>query len=320
MKTFLLNIPIAKLSFIVAVAALLFITFFITPTYKAESIIDVNNSEEGLTTSSLASSFIQNDASSDAYQVKLYLESNESIDLLKNSYEIDNYFKHENISYFSQYKSERQNFYKYIENKINIIVDGESDTITIETHAYNRDDAKMFNLSVVDITANFFNRKARLAAINSRSGKICELFLANSGVIGLEIGDLDQEDQIEIDQINSLNDLLIIKAETYRDYCINRINNQTDIESTNEYSLSIPAFELRTINAGALKNIISALYEDSMGIISEASYIDVIAEPVVADMPESKSSIVISIIVFFFSSLILITIKIFIRLTDEFNF
>jgi hypothetical protein len=37
-------------------------------------------------------------------------------------------------------------------------------------------------------------------------------------------------------------------------------------------------------------------------------------------MPESKSSIVISIIVFFFSSLILITIKIFIRLTDEFNF
>jgi hypothetical protein len=98
------------------------------------------------------------------------------------------------------------------------------------------------------------------------------------------------------------------------------MNNSSNISgATDKAIINIPVFELRTINAQASKNIITEIYQDSMGVISEAEYIDVVAEPIDADKSESKLTFFISLIAYIITFLFLISIKIFIRLTDEFT-
>ena len=205
-----------------------------------------------------------------------------------------------------------------MEGKLKISVDANSNTLVLETYAFSPEDAKLFNLSLVDLISDFLTKKARLAAINSRSGKICELYLANSGLIGLNINEIEFESEALLDESSSLNKLLVNKADNFKEYCINKLNNPSVSEGYEE-SLNIPAFELRAVNAEASKNIITEIYQDSFGIISESEYIDIVAEPVVADKPESKLTFLISIIVYAITFISLITVKIFIRLTDEFK-
>lgn len=310
-----------KISFVAATIAAIFIIFFTSFVYKSSSALDVTSNSSDSFTPSFASSFISSSGSSDAFQLKLYLESNEASNILRHKYEIESFYVKDSISFFSKFRdSWYEDFHSYLQKKLNITVDSNSNTLEIETFAFSPEEAKILNMSLVDITSNFLNKKARLAAVNSRSGKVCELFMANSGLVGLKLNELEFETQTLAYQANSLNELLLKKADSFKEYCLNELNNRSNIEdSSDSKSLNIPAFELRSINAEASKNIITDIYRDSMSIISEAEYIDVISEPVIADKPESKSTFLMSVIVYVISFIFLITINIFIRLKDEFK-
>lgn len=320
MKQFFLNIAVPRISFLSAVVSSIFILSLTSSVYKSSSAIDVSSSGSDSFASSFTSSLISSSGSSDAFQIKLYLESHEASNILREKYEIENFFVKDDISFFSKFRDTwYQNFHEYLEGKLKISVDANSNTLLIETFAFSPKEAKLFNLSLVDITSDFLNKKARLAAINSRSGKICELYLANSGLIGLNINEIEFESKVLFDESNSLNKLLIDKADSFKDYCVNKLNSPSNSETLSKESLNIPSFELRAVNAEASKNIITEIYQDSIGIISEAEYVDIVAEPVMADKPESKMTILISLIVYAITFIALITIKIFIRLTDEFK-
>jgi len=323
MKNYLLSISILKYSIFAFIGSLVFIIFFTSKVYKSESVIDVNTNQTESFATSITNSFLPSVGTNDAFQVMLYLQSNESSNLLRKEYKVDKFFLKDEISFFSKFRDNRfQNFHNYLTNKISITSDGDSGTLTIATYAFVPQDAKSLNLSLVDITANFFNRKARLAAINSRSGKICELLLTNTSVIDMATNEINNiEPLIEINEVNSLNQLLINKAENFKEYCIRKINDTSkSLYDSNENSLNIPAFELRSINVEAAKNIITQIYEDSLGAISEAEYIDVIVEPVIPDKAESRLAVIISLIIFCITFLTLVAIKICIRLSDEFSF
>jgi len=320
MKQFFLNIAVPRISFLSAVVSSIFILSLTSSVYKSSSAIDVSSSGSDSFASSFTSSLISSSGSSDAFQIKLYLESHEASNILREKYEIENFFVKDDISFFSKFRDTwYQNFHEYLEGKLKISVDANSNTLLIETFAFSPKEAKLFNLSLVDITSDFLNKKARLAAINSRSGKICELYLANSGLIGLNINEIEFESKVLFDESNTLNKLLIDKADSFKDYCVNKLNSPSNSETRSKESLNIPSFELRAVNAEASKNIITEIYQDSIGIISEAEYVDIVAEPVMADKPESKMTILISLIVYAITFIALITIKIFIRLTDEFK-
>jgi capsular polysaccharide biosynthesis protein len=319
-KNFILRISAPRISSIASIICAIFIIFFISPSYKSSSGLDVTSNGSNSFASSFTSSFISS-GDSDAFQVKLYLESNEASDILRNKYEIESFYLKDSISFFSKFRDPwYQNFHEYLERKINITVDSNSNTLLIDTFAFTPKEAKILNLSLVDLTSDFLNKKARLAAINSRSGKVCELYLANSGLIGLELNELKFESETAINNVNSANQLLESKADSFKEYCLNKMNNSSNISgATDKAIINIPVFELRTINAQASKNIITEIYQDSMGVISEAEYIDVVAEPIDADKSESKLTFFISLIAYIITFLFLISIKIFIRLTDEFT-
>lgn len=320
MREFFLNIAVPRVSLLSALVSSIFILSLTSSVYKSSSAIDVSSSGSDSFASSFTSSLVSSSGSSDAFQIKLYLESHEASNTLREKYEIENFFVKDDISFFSKFRNTwYQNFHEYLEGKLKISVDANSNTLLIETFAFSPEEAKLFNLSLVDIISDFLNKKARLTAVNSRSGKMCELYLANSGLIGLNINEIEFESRVLFNESSSLNKLLIDKADSFRDYCVNKLNSPSNPETPNKESLNIPSFELRAINAEASKNIITEIYQDSIGIISEAEYIDIVAEPVIADKPESKMTILISLIVYAITFIALITIKIFIRLTDEFK-
>ena len=321
MKSNFINISVSRVSLVIATITVVFIIFFTSFTYKSSSAIDVTSNNSDSFASSFASSFISSSGSSNAFQLKLYLESNEASNILRDKYEIENFYVKDSISYFSKFRdSWYQDFHVYLQKKLNISVDSNSNTLVIETLAFSSEEAKILNLSLVDIISDFLNKKTRLAAAYSRSGSVCELYMADSGLIGLNLNGSQFESQTLVYEASTLNQLLTNKADNFKEYCINKLNNPSNVTgSKDNKSLNIPAFELRSINAEASKNILTQIYEDSMNIISEAKYIDVISEPVLAEKPESKLTFQIFILTYAITLIFLITIKISIRLADEFN-
>jgi len=312
------RIPVFKTSLTISMSIILFTIFFITPEYKSESVLDVSLDANESFSSNFASSILPSSNSSDAFQVKLYLESYELSKLFKSLYDIDSFYKNSDISYFSKFKETRfTSFHKYFNSKFNVLIDSDSNSIILQTFAFKPEDAKKINLQLINLTSNFFNQKSRLASLNKRSSKFCELYFTNAGMLNID-SSMDSLDInfLTIDGASSANELLASKARKFQDFCINEFNTNKDIKNT---GLIIPDFELKSINADATKKIISDIYSNSMDAVTEVDYMEIIVEPVVSSNPESKRIIILSILAFVLSTVILLTIKIILRLSNEFK-
>jgi hypothetical protein len=119
-----------------------------------------------------------------------------------------------------------------------------------------------------------------------------------------------------INDVSSANELLASKARKFQDFCISEFNTNKNIKNE---GLIIPDFELKSINANATKKIISDIYANSMDAVTEVDYMEIIVEPVLSTTPESKRIIILSLIVYALSTLTLLTLKIMIRLSNEFK-
>ena len=112
------------------------------------------------------------------------------------------------------------------------------------------------------------------------------------------------------------NELLINKAEDYKNHCLDQLEtNDAEIESF----IKIPAYELKNINAEASKRIITDLYQKSMDTVSEADYMEIIAEPMISEKTESKRTFLLTILVMACLFTVLLGTKIIFRLSDEFT-
>jgi capsule polysaccharide export protein KpsE/RkpR len=100
MKQFFLNIAVPRISFLSAVVSSIFILSLTSSVYKSSSAIDVSSSGSDSFASSFTSSLISSSGSSDAFQIKLYLESHEASNILREKYEIENFFVKDDISFF----------------------------------------------------------------------------------------------------------------------------------------------------------------------------------------------------------------------------
>lgn len=305
-------------SLIISITTLLFILFFVTPQYKSTSVLDVSFNESEAFSFDLANTFMSSGVSSDAFQVKLYLESRELSTLFKESFNINDIFGNDTVTFFSRYReSSYRSFHDYFQNKFSVSIDNESNTLILETYAFSPKEAKDINLKLINITANFFNRKSRLAALNNRSSKFCELYFTNAGNLDVNSStDQKSYDLYPSQEISSANELLAIKAKKFQDFCIEEFNAS---KKNPNVLIDIPEYELRTINAEASKRIISDIYMNSIGAFTEADYMEVIAEPVLSNRPESRKPIIYSILSFIFSAVIILSIKIIIRLSNEFQ-
>lgn len=316
MRNLINKIPLIQTAIFFFVFSLVFINFFINSKYMSQSIIDVSLNGNESISSSIVGSFFSDTGSKTAYQVKSFIESKEASKQFFDRSNVNTLFNNEDLTYFSKLTNVfNRSFHEYFQKMINVYVDGDSDALVIETFAFSAEDAKYINLQIINMTSDFFNNKARLASLNSRSNKICELYIANAGIFEIDKFGVPDDSQV-VNSSNSATELLIGKTEIYKNYCLEKLEKLP--ENRKKIDVDIPSYELKNINAEASRKILTDLYQKSMDIVSEADYMEIIAEPISPQEPERKRSLLKSTLVFFIAYIVLLSLKIVVRLSNEF--
>ena len=315
LKNFFLEISVFKTCTSIFFLTVLFLNIFITPQYKSTSIIDISDGEQPLLSTSILSTFVDSGGQSESFQLKLFLESLEASELLKSKINVDDFFGNTDISYFSRFYNNGENsFHDYLSSKINISVESESGAIVIDTFAFKKNQALTLNLEFINMTVNYLNRTARLTSFNSKISKVCDLYFINSDVLNYDT--VLSEDSITPENFTSANELLLAKALDFKEFCTNNLKSQDESELSQ--SGLFPIVELKKLNADASKQVLSQIYEDSLGAFGSTNNIKIIAEPILPEDFESKNIFLYSFLSFAFSYIFLISLRIIFRLNDEF--
>ena len=316
MNKLLINIPIIKTSFLTFLISVLFMNFFISPIFKSQSIVDISSEDELITSSSVFESFVST-GPENAFQLKAFLLSNEASMIFQNTLDFTQLFSRDGISFFSKYKSNgRTSFHDYYTGKIDMTIDPDSNALIIDTFAFSPKDAHLINLQLINMSADFFNRKARMQSFNIKASKICELYSINSDILNLDMIDFDSDSEL-VSKSDSANELLLSKSMRYKDLCLERLEESgEDDQATSEI---FPFFELKNINADASKQVLLEIYDKSLDSVTSSNNLKIIAEPITPTTAEKKNIFLYSILVFVITFITLLSMKILLRLNGEFE-
>ena len=314
------SISIFRVALISMLITIVIIFFFTTPKYKSSSILDVSIEDGSFTSNSLLNNFVSNGTSSESFNLKLFLESEEASLLLQNGIDVEDMFTNEDISYFSRYKKNTLTFHDYLSSIIEINIDPNSNAVIINAYAFNKEDALKLNLELINMVVNYLNRSARLTSFNSKTNKICDLYFINSDVLNND-AIFFEDDSIIPNGVTSANELLLRKALNFKQFCSQSFDYENlDSEPQDNFLESdlFPSFELNKLNVTASKKVLSQIYEDSIGAFASSNNIKIIAEPIVAEDYEDRNILLLALLSFICTYILLLGIKIMSRLTDEF--
>ncbi len=316
MKNFFVSLSIPKISGLMLISCSLFMTFFISPSYKSQSILDISSEDESMSTNTLFDSIVT-PGPQDAYQLKAFLSSNEASSIFEKNTDINKIYANEDITFFSRFrKNKRNSFHDFYLKKIFLSIDADSNALIIDTFAFSPEDAQFINLQLINMSADFFNRKARMQSFNIKTSKICELYSINSDILNLDMTDFDSDSEL-VSKSDSANELLLSKSMRYKDLCLERLDESSeDDQATSEI---FPFFELKNINADASKQVLLEIYDKSLDSVTSSNNLKIIAEPITPTTAENKNIILYSILVFVITFITLLSMKILLRLNEEFE-
>lgn len=311
---FIKTISILRIALFAAVFTTIFLGLFISPKFKSSSILDVSIDDDPLVSTSFLNNFVSSGGSSEAFKLKLFLESEEATRLLEDSIDVSKIFANDNISYFSSFRSNKT-LHEYLSSMIEIKIDIDSNAVNINTYAFKKEDALMLNLELINMVVNFLNRTARLSSFNSKTNRICDLYFINSDVLNNDAIFFEDDSKMP-NEATSANELLLRKALDFKQFC----SENLDSESKSQLLESdlFPSFELNKLNVDASKKVLSQIYEDSIGAFASSNNIKIIAEPMLAEDYENRNIFLFSLLSFICSYILLLGLKILLRLTDEF--
>ena len=316
MKSIFLNLPILRVSFFAFLGCVIFMNFFITPSFKSQSILDISSDDETISAGSVFDTFVSS-GPKDVYQLKAFLTSEEASGIFKDTLNTKKLFSRDDISFFSKYRQSRRNsFHDYFQKKIFLSIDSDSNALIVETFAFSPKEAQLINLQLINMSSDFFNRKARIQSLNIKTSKICELYSINSDILNLDDIDLDFDKELVLDS-ETANQLLLSKSLKYKELCLSRLE-QDDKE--NEKTLDIfPFFELKNINADASKQVLLEIYDKSLDSVTASNNLRIIAEPIIPSTEEDKDILLYSILAFVITFITILSLRILLRLNQEFE-
>lgn len=305
-----------KIAIISFFSCFVFINIFLSSQYSTEVIFDVSEDENSFVDQSFIGSFI-GDSSSKPYQIKSFLESKEASTIFYQSTFEEEIFNNNNIRYFSRYNANflNKSFHDYYLSKFDISIDPDSNTLSIKTFAFSPQDSYRNNLRILNMTYDFLSRTAQVASHNSKINKICNLYFISTDVLN---GDLEKHtSEVKINTLTSANELLLKKAQNFKDFCMLKLANKSN--SLNIDTEIFPTSEIRSISSDVSKKILAEIYDDSISSFASENEIKIIAEPVIPTHPESKRSLLLSTLLFLCLLTIHTSLKIVLRLSEEFN-
>lgn len=303
-----------RISALITIIVFIILLFFVDNKFKTSSIINVTDTDSTPNVQdSLISSFVTSSPES-LFQLKEFFESKDGLNELKKFTNFDETYGSMEISYFSRFGTVlRSNSQKYYNDVINFEILSDSNSIKIQSLGFNPESSYRINLILINIASEFFDRRDRLAASIALAKKRCELRISENKDIN-EVTIYNEEDSIDFDSLNSANQLIYEKSKRFYQSCL-------DYDVVEDpLSLQLPKSTLNDVNSFTSKQLIGEIFDSKMDSLTITDKISIVAEPQKATEPESKRIIILCLIVFIFSYITIMSLKILSSLKDEFKF
>lgn len=301
-------------SFIAAGLAILFLT---SNQYKTESIISLAKDDSvSLPSSFFSSSLINNASGKDIEELKVFLESGESLNIMLARIDFNSVYGFPKGGLFSSFYSAFGRDSNYLSNKIDIITNSDSGTLSFTTYAFNSQDSYELNLLLISLANYYFTRKQNYSAQLKKMNAMCELAIAQAGNSD-EFKDFsDSMSTIMPENVSSFessSSLLLNTASSYSESCKNYINGR---KSTTESSITI--FD-KVIQTDTEKSIKSDIFKNTVLSLTSSSKVNIVSEPSLARHAESKMIFLNSFLILVLIFSLQITVKVISRVYSDFK-
>ena len=142
--------------------------------------------------------------------------------------------------------------------------------------------------------------------------KRCELAISKSDDINEVFIDPTSNQTIDLNMFDSANDLISSKSSLFYNNCLNYELVEDSV------SPQLPLSALNDVNSSSSKVLVSEIFDSKMDSLSITDKIVIIAEPILPTKPQGKRLLIKTLFFFFGAFLILLSIKVLLKVRDNF--
>lgn len=299
--------------------SLLVITFLSSNLYKTQSIISLSQDDSvSLPSSLLSSSLISNTSGKEIEELKVFLESGESLDIILEKIDINKFFGFPKGGIFSSYFSELNKDPDYLSNHIDIQTNNDSGTLSVTTSAFNGDDSYNLNLMLIALANYYFTRKQNYSAQLKKMNALCELAIAQAGETSEDFNFSESTLSLLPENVgiyDSSNGLLLDSASKYSSNCRSYIENEEKVNNPD----SLGTIYEKLIQTETEKSIKSDIFKNTVLSLTSSSKVNIVSEPKIANYAENKNVFLNSFLVLVLIFAMQITFKVISRVYSDFK-
>ncbi len=299
-------------SIIASILFAIFLTLFTSSVYKSASLLSVNDLDKSPNVQNSIISSIVSDTPESLYQLKDFLESFEASKEFSNLIDINKFYSNSSISYFSKFGSIlNKKFHDYYLDHNNFLIQADAKSIRIETTGFESKQALQANLALIFMVSDYYDKKSRLEAAISLAKKRCELKIVESDNINGVL--LETGSEFELNKFDSAKSLIFDKTNNFYEQCLK-------LETSGDSLSDLPKQTLSDVNSFTTKQLIGEIFDSKMDSLSITNNVSIIYEPTLSEFKESKRISIKTLFFFISVYLILLSIKISIKIRNEFIF
>jgi len=301
----ILMIPNIGFSLLVGICVFIFSNFFQSDEWESSMILSIGNIEKAEAITPIDMNPFAN-TNDNSLKIESYLLSNEGITkTLQYAKKIggDNIIAPNKLDILKNFKSEKE----ILRDLISISRIEESNMLSIQARAFDPQAARIINLSLINLSINFFDTQKSLKSQLNYANNLCILsFLVDeysqidSTISAISLAELQKNQTI------GSRELLKKVYSKYAESCASQKNSNSN--GIGQLS-SLPSGLLESLDADFKSQTIQEIYNDYNQNFQQRNMVEIIADP---DLPLDrmpKRSIILMIISILITSLSIISFK-----------
>tara|TARA_B100001027_G_scaffold107454_1_gene74051 strand:+ start:7967 stop:8899 length:933 start_codon:yes stop_codon:yes gene_type:complete len=285
------------------------LTYYITiqlifpSTYTSTSVIAIKDNNQGFNASSLFSLISVPPAA--LQQMQVFLESEEALNIIKNSFPVKEFYTLSEGGLFKSYNILGleegyigADFNSYLRDKISIEINREANTISINSTTFNPEYSKKLNIALIGVANFYFTRKKNVAASITKINKECELLLSKSDIEKMPYEANKDPQNIDLENINSGNELLYNLAAVSSKKCKNIFNDFENLQ-VNEKGYDSSTVYFKNLSTEGIRNAMKGIFQNSVDLLTNSDNLVIVSEPQSPIAKDEKRALLKSALLFF---------------------
>lgn len=309
------NVPQKVLIFSLLPSALIFLYLSLLGASKYSSEMSISLSDPGgggiLSSSQSLFSPVGMSGDSNISKLRLFLESKEATSRISSILPLIEIYRKGDIINGYKFKSDIESLHKFRLRNLSISLESDSNSLVINTTAFNGKDAFNINMALIVAINHYLNRNTSISNEIIETNKICELQSLRYKLSTENVELDDAKELISKNELLSGSDLIIELTEKRRTFC----TNQSLTTTVSDTLPNLTSDLLFSAYEDALKSITTARLEKW----NNKENLEIISEPNIPTKPDSANSLLKATGFFIVSILLLYSISIMRRVFKEFE-